>query len=379
MVEFDGGVAWLSERGPVALGASLQFVGADIQQDFVGSAKRYLADGEGMMRHAWACHDSARGLVMWGLITETAAHVVPDGRGGETTAPASTDGALSRMACDEVLIWSYRSNSFSTWRPPSGLEVLWMRQIVTRHPNNENSSTLSVAALCNDGRIYTLDDTWNDCNDGCLQTTAVAKGISETSMQIAATLWGTDGVANGGPAHRSASTVSGASGLNFLIRAGTLVQAFNDDDEIEWETTVSSADPATDTIVLAAAQTWAKGQVIRIGAKPAMVIETTYVGGESATTIEAKAVQFRYNLHGHGLQNSRTNATVQVLKADGFTDADADVISFGEENMDFGASNGTRHGRRRSAPGSATAPEMAVKVTISSEAQVRIADIALEV
>ncbi len=119
MVEFDGGCAWLGERGPVAMGNGLQFIGLDVQEDFTdGPARRYLYDSRGMMRHSWGCHDASRGLVMWGLITAEGTQSL-SANGGfalEYSGFGSTDQLKSRFPCDEVLIWSYRTSSFSTWR-----------------------------------------------------------------------------------------------------------------------------------------------------------------------------------------------------------------------------------------------------------------------
>lgn len=379
MVEFDGGLAWISERGPVALGSTLQFVGGDIQQDFTGQRRRYATDRQGMMRHTWACHDSARGLVMWGLLTEDAAHQLSDGRGGLVVQAQADDGVRSRFPCDEVLIWSYRTNSFSTWRPPSGLEILWMREITIRHPNNENSSTLAVAFLAADGRIYVLDDTWNDTNDGCLNTTAIGAGASSTSMRIDADEWSADGVANGGDTARGTSSISGIGGENYLIRAGHIIQAISSDDTIEWETTITEANPSTDTVKLAAAQTWVNGQTIRIGVKPAMIIETTFVGGEAVLNLETSHLQLRYTLHGHGLGDAKAYIDALLLKSDIETTTDAQEVRVGIVNQLLGTADETRHARRATLPAQACAPEIAAKVTISSEAQVRITDMMLEV
>lgn len=379
MVEFDGGVAWISDRGPVAIGASLQRVGLDIQADFDGATARYLRDSKGMMRHTWACHDASRGLVLWGMVTATgAAETISDGRGSTTTFLAGSDGIRSRFPCDEVLIWSYRTNSFSTWVPPTGMRVLWMRQIDVRDETNTSLVTTRIAFLAEDGRIHMLDDAWSDSNDGCMTTTATAAGTASTSLTTAATGWKTDGATTGGAAAREASTVATANYAGFLVRVGQLVQAFDSDNQQVWETTVAAADPATDIITLAAAQTWTKGQTIRVGARPSMVIETTAIGSETVQTMETKAVQVRYTLSGAG----RASADVKVLKSDIATDDEALEVAFTPPAamLDLGVSVATsRHARRRSVQGDATATELAVRITVSAEPQVRIADLALEV
>lgn len=376
MVEFDGGLAWISEKGPVAIGgAGLQHIGKDIEEDFVGSTRRYLTDSKGMMRHTWSCHDAARGLVMWGMVVGDIALV--ESNGDTINFVNGSDGVRSRAACNEVLIWSYRTGSFSVWNPPTGLEVLWMRELAIKEPTFTNTGVVYTCFLANDNRIYALDDAWNDCNDGCLATTAVAAGTASTSLQVAATLWATDGVANGGDSAREISTAYGSSGNGFLLRVGTIVQALNADGEIEWETTVEAADPSTDVVTLAAAQTWTRGQTILLGVKPALEIESTSLGAEFLMNGHAKHVQVRYGLHGTG----RCNATVWLLKTelDSIGGGPTEPIRCGKTMGKFAKTDTAgRLGLRRSLPAEVTAPELALRMHVSGERQIRIADVALE-
>lgn len=364
--EFDGGLVWLSERGPVALGASLQFVGLDIEQDFVGSDRRYLTDSKGMMRHSWSCHDAARGQVYFGLITTDATHMVAR-QMGTVAVTSATDEELSRAPCNEILCWSYRTGSFTYWNPPSGLEVLWMRPIRMATDDNGTSFETRIAMLNADGRIRVLDDRWQDENAEALETTAANKGSSTTSLTLAATSWGIDG--NGGDTAREDGT-----GDNILLRAGQRIEAFDADGNIEWATTIASADPDTDIVILAEAQSWAKGQAIRIGTRPAMEVETTFVGSETAQNLDTDAVQVRYTLHGDG----KANVDCYVLKSDLETTTAAKQVDIRHRSLGEAAA-GERHGRRRQLHGKAAAPEMAVKLVIAGEPQVRIVDIALEI
>lgn len=378
MVAFDGGVAWIGERGPVAMGASLQFIGADIIGDFDADRPRYVTDAQGMMRHTWGCHDSTRGLVLWGMLTQDPVpfHVMNDGGGSTIFTFQADDGQLSRAPCNEVLIWSYRTGSFSRWVPPEGMEIIWMEEMRVRDGYDTRNTTVRLTALGADGRIYHFDDSWNDCNIVAMTTTAASAGTASTTLVTSATGWVTDGVANGGHLGRANLSVSGPLWTNFLVRPAQVVQAFNEDNEIEWETTVESADPATDTITLAAAQTWTSGQTIRVGVRQSMVIETTYLGAEELMNFDAKAVQMRYTLHGSG----RANAAVTVKKSDLDTNASPTRIGFParSEMLDIGTESGDRHARRRSFQGAVTGPEVACLATISGEAQVRIADLSLE-
>lgn len=375
MVEFDGGLAWLSERGPVAIGSSLQFVGADVREWFYGVLnRRYLTDSRGMMRHAWGCHDAQRGLVMWGLVTNnnTAAMEFD----GEEIAGyvLGDDEQKSRWPCDEVLIWSYRSNAFSTWRPPAGMEVLWMSPI--RLGNGE----IVTAFLCADGRIYYLDEVFDDTNEDAIYTTATADGTASTQLTINSAFY-LDGTTTGGPAAR------GATGK--LVREGMLVEFFNQDGNLTASTTVASATYSATVgagiITLATAQTWKKsrdGWHVRIGGRPHMTIESNYIGAETMDNLNVQRVQVRYQLQGSGIANIK----VAAIKSDLDTTTEPLTVAFTDPSAwpSLGSSDAsatyTRHGRRRSwSQGNAQAPEIAVKIVVSGTAHTSISDIALEV
>jgi len=381
MVEFDGGVAWISEQGPVAIGASLQFIGQDIQEDFVGSTRRYLADSRGMMRHAWGCHDRTRGLILWGMVTT--ASTLTDRTGEDALFTNSDDGDRSRCPCDEVLIWSYRTNSFSRWRPPTGMGLMWMEEIAMNDESVQGQvdgiSGMSMTRLCgltSDGVIYAFDDDWSEHNQSCMKTTATAKGSASTSLVVSATAWSTDGVANGGPAGRAASAGDSTTNSGFIVVPGQRVEGLDENDQVVWSTEVASADPATNTIVLATAQTWAKNQAIRVGARRPVVVETTAIGAEFGLTGEVSGVQMRYTLFGSS--GGTAQAKVEVLTTG--LDIDQDTLLFTSENTyEALGTGGGRRAQRRKFQGKATSPEVAVRITVTGEPQVRIADLALEV
>lgn len=187
MVEFDGGVAWLGERGPVAMGGTLQYVGADVQEDFFGSTKRYLHDSRGMMRHSWGCHDATRGIVMWGLITSDNDLSITYQGNPDTTWTLSTDEAKSRFPCNEVLVWSYRANAFSTWVPPQ--PIFWMRQVRVA------DGSMVTAYLAEDGNLYYLNDAALNGEDTTIVSTYIGAetmdNLSVQGVQMRYTLYGT--------------------------------------------------------------------------------------------------------------------------------------------------------------------------------------------
>lgn len=130
IVEFDGGCAWLGERGPVAInaGGRPRWVGQHLSEHFVGSAARYRRDSEGMMAYAWGAHDPDRGLVLWGLYTDRVSGVASVTVNGKTWDDAQqTDGYRSKFPANEILLWNYRTGDFGVWRPR--WPIVWMSRI----------------------------------------------------------------------------------------------------------------------------------------------------------------------------------------------------------------------------------------------------------
>lgn len=164
MVEFDGGCAWISDRGPVAMmGGSVTPIGESLERLFYGETSRYLRDFDGMMRHSWACHDAERGLLYFGVFANravgTAYERTVSYRGSTYTwaqASSSSQGnqIKSRFPCDEVLVYSYKVGAWSVWRPPLSLGIQWMCRGLDDLGNNR------VWFLGDDKRLYTLDDAY---------------------------------------------------------------------------------------------------------------------------------------------------------------------------------------------------------------------------
>lgn len=379
MVEFDGGLAWLSDRGPVALGQGLQHVGRDVAEDFFGDDLRYRRDLTGMMRHSWGVHDAQRGLVMWGLLTTTATHQI-EWEGGQISASTATDEQLSRFPCDEVLIWSYRANAWSTWRPPAGLEVYWMR------PLRDADGYTRMCFLAADGRIYALDDEWSDANGIfglTLSYQADGAGTSSTTLVFG----------EGSPTFKDGDTAYVLKkNLALYLRAGMLVEFLDDYGNVVGETTISSvtssAQSGSSTVELSAAQTWTKGQTIRIGGRQRATITSTYVGAETMDTMQVQRVQMRYALQGEG----HANARVKMFRSEQGTGTGSEAFSvtftgkdqwdaLGKQKADTSVpSEISRLGRRISfSQGQISGNELAVQVELTGQAQVRIQDIILEV
>lgn len=402
MVEFDGGLAWISERGPVALGDGLQFIGADVSEDFYGQSSRYLRDSRGMMRACWSYHDQQRGLVMWGLLTRESGIAITQDGTDYSALQASLfgyDEILSRFPCDEVLVWSYRAGAFSTWRPPTGLDVYWMRSLRDKYGFSR------TCFLSHDQRIYAMDDVWNDrqrpgsfgaAPSQSLLVSPRSKGSASTTFEFTASdvTW-TDGE-------------SGAGRNNgILLLPGMLVEFLNPDGEIYAETTIASVvkiDQSSpvgsgySSITLSAAATWggaSEGYRVRIGGRQRGKIISSYIGAETMDTINVQRVQMRYTLAGIGSANARVKlfkvedgsgegeeSRVVTMTKTGVWESlgwPKDGSSVPSELLN---SIGTQEviGRRKSfSNGQASAPEIAVQIEFTGDAQVRIQDIALEV
>ena len=185
MVEFDGGCAWISDRGPVAMvGGAVQWIGEPLERLFYGVGARYLRDRKGMMRHSWACHDAERGLLYFGVFANrgsgTDFMVYVDSRFGnyswaDTENTADADKIRSRFPCDEVLVYSYRVGAWSVWRPPLCLGIQWMTRGLDADGNNR------TVFLGNDKRLYALDDAFGQFDRDCNKT-AIAQTGSVTTI-----------------------------------------------------------------------------------------------------------------------------------------------------------------------------------------------------
>jgi len=384
MVEFDGGLAWLSDRGPVALGQGLQHVGRHVAEDFNGDDRRYARDTTGLMRHSWSAHDPQRGLVMWGLLRSTTygGTVRIMYEGAPYTQATASDQVLSRFPCDEVLIWSYRADAFSTWRPPAGLEIYWMREMRDKY------GTVRMCFLAADGRIYALDDEWSDSN-GMFGNASIV-GVASSSATASTTLSLTGLVT-----YKDGDAYTLKRNFATLLRVGMLVEFLDDRGDVFAETAISSITTTSEdsnsesVIELSAPQTWSAGHSVRIGGRQRATITSTYIGAETPDTMQCQRVQMRYSVEG---TNGHANARVRMFKSEvgvgegeearivDFTSAGKwEAIGYQKPSVAIPLEI-ERVGRRKNfSRGEISGPELAVQIEITGEKQTRIHDIALEI
>lgn len=184
MVSFDGGCAWLSDRGPVAMmGGTVTWIGQPLERLFYGESSRYLRDRNGMMRHSWGHHDAERGLLYFGVFAnravDTTQEVTVSYRGAsyswtDTENYADRDKIRSRFPCDEVLVYSYRTGVWSVWRPPTCLGIMWMARGLDADGNNRTHF------LGSDKRLYAMDDAFGQFDRESNKTTIAQTGTVTT-------------------------------------------------------------------------------------------------------------------------------------------------------------------------------------------------------
>jgi hypothetical protein len=195
MVSYDKGCAWLSARGPVIMTGGVEWISAPLEKLFIGEQKRYLQQSDGMMRHSWACADSERGLIYFGMFADraTLAGATPitvNYRGTNynwTSAGSAVEGGVSaadqirsRFPCDEILVYSYMTNTWSVWRPPLNIGIQWMARGI------DGTGTERVGVLFNDRRFFFLDDAYGQGDKECFQQTVTDTGTLAT-LSIAPT------------------------------------------------------------------------------------------------------------------------------------------------------------------------------------------------
>lgn len=381
MVEFDGGCAWISDRGPCAfMGGGVTWIGQDLERFFVGETSRYKRDSEGMMRHSWACHDAERGLVYFGVFADRESasitnRVTVNYRGTDfnwsDANPAGTytaDEANSRFPCDEVLIWSYRTNAWSRWVPPVGLEVLWMER------GYDADGAQRVFFLAADWRIYALDDSYADTNKYGVELTLATAG---SASSVVVTGWGTD---------ESARDTS-----NAFLRVGMGVYIRSARGAIRGTSTIAGLTTGTNTITFADTLTWLAGDTLVAGARTATITSNWMNLSGEGSAKGARKLTTRYNLWGPAASTDSAKAAEAAVAATVTTNKRVDNTEYTDSRQvsdltgelpavwmgkDYLAS---LTGRTISMEkGIAIGQEMQVSMTIYHTSQVRVADLAIE-
>lgn len=216
MVSFESSCAWISDRGPVAIiGGAVRWIGEPVAAFFAGEAARYRRDSDGMMRHSWACHDAERSLLYFGVFADRNAGTSLETRitynqstfsWEQFRGTASQDLAWSKFPCDEILVYSYRQDRWSVWRPPQPIQ--WMTRGV------DSSGVNRVFVLGQDRRIYVLDDNWAQGDKDTWQITADANQTVSSMVTSLAHIPSWKGM--------SATVVRTTSGVASIVATATI-------------------------------------------------------------------------------------------------------------------------------------------------------------
>lgn len=363
MVEFDGGTAWISDRGPVAIiGGAIRWIGRDLERDFIGETAIYQRDSENLMRHAWSCHDADRGLVYFGMFRNRTGFVtIDDGEGGTVSWSNATDSQKAKFPCDEVLVWSYQTNSWSKWIPREGLEVLWME----RGPGGDQSGE-RVYFLGADFRLYALDDFYNDTNkDPLLLTPSANQFTPSTSFSFTNSL-STGALARGGN--------------DEYIEAGMAFVLYDADKKVKATGIILNPDAGAGTLTLGDATTWLTTDTLMVGVRPPMVVQTNWTNFGDVAPADLKSVYLRYDTWSMFTVPELQELPVALpqdswVKIEG-TGSDNTLIDYTADGLKYlGTTFDAQPTRQiRQVRGKKSDTEIGVKLTFHAGGQIRLMD-----
>lgn len=247
-VECDMGTAWLSERGPVMWdGGGVRWIGAPVEDIFTACRR----DSQGMMPHAIAGHDPARGLLFFGLHREMWSEYYD-----ATTTQPWRDDDRSKLPCDFFLVYSYYTRQWTTWVPPKSLGgVYWIDQMLCDDGVRRtcflaggepfNNSYLELWSA----KIYAFED--NDGDD--LSATDPALLGMETALRSSTAVFAAETISD---------VANVREGMSYYVESGGTVAATG---------VVSGVDTTTGEITLESARTWAAGDKLYVGGIPTRI------------------------------------------------------------------------------------------------------------
>lgn len=249
-VEFDGGTAWLSRRGPVLFdGSGVRWIGKPVQPLFDACK----TDSRAMMTHAIAGHDSRRGLIFWGLRKDL------HGTQFASINSAWPDDDRSKVACDYFLIYSYRTGAWSTWEPPASLGGIWWMETITT-----DELTDELGFLAGDdwnAKVYVFDD---DYSDGVANNHLIM-GLTQSSSYVGTT------TATFKPTDAASLDTIKVGMSYYVVDTATGSVTYSDGNEIV------SIDLVAQTVTLTVPVAWKSTHEVYVGTIP-MRIKTKLAG-----------------------------------------------------------------------------------------------------
>lgn len=381
MVDFDGGLAWIGDLGPVVMRGGPPQWARQFERDFSGVGARYLKDGRGMMRHAWGAHDRTRALLFFGLRVsdegDTVLELKANGSSGDPkTWAEANDDLRSKFPCDEVLVYSYRQDAWSVWVPHKSIQ--WMGELRC------SDGQVRMCFMHQDGRTFALDDAWGAGWDRYTTAVADVAGTNSTTFSTGAATFQTTpqlGFVEADMSFVIYSPSNGAPGS-----PGRGIRAYGTIDSVDSTTEVTLSTPCT----------WAAGDVIVIG-PPEMLIESRYwnsddlvdehtVGGVSLSyTLDNYGVATGGYLAGEPGPLETSWVAVSVESEEGEVPFDesgvskAGTVTFQRDRLLESPSRRFLSRTVRTAKGRSRAFNSRVKIVLRGAAQPRIHDIRTEV
>jgi len=292
MVEFPGGLAWLSDRGPVVLANNqLRWIGNDLREAFTGISPLYQRDSKGMMLHSWAVHDPERECIYFGVRSGRLAFtMVDEGFNGYSWSTAS-DNLKTKFPCDEILVFSYTTGGWSVWRPRFPIHSMSRglcddglhRMLFVAAPDSSDTTLSPYSRWL----VCALDDSAQDGNFEPVKATATTSGTASTNLTVDVTV---NDTAGGG------KYVNGT-----YVTAGMEVIIYNPTSKQVVATSTLAVTPPdgdpTPTLSLSSACTWSTGDTVLIGTL-SMVIETAKMNMENTNSPKkVDSVSLRHSLY----------------------------------------------------------------------------------
>jgi len=288
MVEFPGGLAWLSDRGPVALiDGQVQWLGMDLREAFTGINPLYQRDSKGMMLHSFGVHDPERECVYFGVRSgRISTTMVDEGFNGYSWSSAG-DNLKTKFPCDEFLVWSYVTRGWSVWKPrfaiysmtralcADGLHrMLFVAEIDATDTTYSPYPRFIIGAL---------EDSAQDGNFEPVKAVASAAGAASTTFNFAAPI---ANLASGGGKYANGTLVT--AGMEYVLYNPTTKQI------ISTGTIVTTPNSSDTSVTLSSAATWAAGDILLIGTLT-MRIESAKMNLEMNTSSKKiESVSLRY-------------------------------------------------------------------------------------
>jgi len=344
MVDFPGGIAWLSKDGPVLSdGGPPAWIGATIAK-FWSTLER---DSNGLMWQACSVYDQENKRIIWGVrqgIHQSQASQGAAADGNDPVDPVNADqedDTFSTLPNDTLIILNVESGAFTVEELPNGNQVIDLERMP------DSSGVWRIFALEEDGNVYQFDD----------RMTEHAQNTREWTADVAS-------AASNGFTNSTITSTSMNVGEYAAVRSATT-------GECLWMG-VMAADSISGSAILtdATAAVWAAGDILEVGMKR-MLMETTYkafLGWDRMATV----------VRGH-LIHTTENKNPTSTPARAF--ARMTMIDSDENEVVFGSDHGEKMNNHHTIfeTGYTEYRATKVKVEVITNAHVRIKDIQIEV